>query len=293
MKKTFLELAPEFCRQETAFFHILPIPYDGTACFGKGTVEGPEAILDVSDQMEHIDEETFHPFYRRGIYTCDPIPPAETPQAEMERVEKTVRELDLFRPDRFPIILGGEHSITAPVLRVAAEKYENLSVLQFDAHSDLRDEYEGGGRESHASAMARALEVAESVVQVGIRSFSEEDLTRFPEQVKNFVTPERLENDFDGAVEKALQRLSRNVYITVDMDAFDPAFAPGVGTPEPGGLSWRQIVRFIQAIVAGKNVVGADVVETVPLGGRDRRTEFLAARLVAKIATAVSMKKAF
>lgn len=293
MKKTFLELEPELCNPETAYFHILPIPYEGTVCFGKGTDEGPDAILAVSDQMEYIDEETLYPFYQRGVFTCDPIPAAPTPREEMERIEATVRRLDLFRPDRFPIALGGEHSVSGPIIRVAAEKYDDLSVLQFDAHSDLRDAFGPGGRDSHASVMARALDCVETVVQVGIRSFSEEDLERFPKQVENFLTPTMLEDDFDGCVEKALTRLTKNVYISVDMDAFDPAVAPGVGTPEPGGLSWRQLVRFVQAVVAAKNVVGADVVETAPLGGRHLVTEFAAARLVAKIMTAVGRKKAF
>jgi len=293
MKKTFLKLAPEYCDSQTSLFHILPIPYEGTVCFNKGTSNGVDAILDVSDQLEYIDEKSRRPFWRFGAYTHEPVPEAPTPRQEMERIEETARRLDLFRCGRFPIALGGEHSISGALIRVAAEKYSDLSVIQFDAHGDLRDQYEPGGRDSHACVMARALEVVESVVQVGIRSFCAEEVERFPRQVDAFVTPEEIEDNFDAALEKILWRSSQNVYLTIDMDVFDPSVAPGVGTPEPGGLTWRQVVRLVESIVGAKNVIGADVVETAPLGGTNVVTEYAAAKLVAKIMNAVSMKKGF
>ena len=161
-KKTFLKLDPEFCAEETAFFHILPIPYEGAVSFLGGAARGPDAILDVSDQMEYIDERYKKPFWSRGVYTHEPIPPADSPEQEVARIEQVARRLDLFRPERLPIALGGDHSVSAPLIRVAAEKYPKLSVLQFDAHSDLRDSYEPGGKNSHASVMARALEVVDA-----------------------------------------------------------------------------------------------------------------------------------
>ena len=293
MKKTYLKLAPEYCDPQTALFHILPIPYEGTVCFNKGALNGVDAILDVSDQLEYIDEKSRRPFWRFGVYTHEPISEAKTPRLEMERIEETARSLDLFRCGRFPIALGGEHSISGALIRVAAEKYDDLSVIQFDAHGDLRDEFEEAGRDSHACVMARALEVVESVAQVGIRSFSAEEVERFPKRVDAFITPEEIEDDFDDALEKILQLTSQNVYLTIDMDVFDPSVAPGVGTPEPGGLTWRQVVRLVDSIVAAKNAIGADVVETAPLGGNNVVTEFTAAKLVAKIMNAVSMKKGF
>ncbi len=278
-----MELPSRYCDSRTARFHILPIPFEATVCFESGTEKGPEAILEVSDQMEHIDEETFRLFYLEGIYTHSPIEPSATPAEEMARITETVEKLDLFRSDRFPIFLGGEHSVTPPIIRVAAQKYPCLSILQFDAHSDLRESYPPGGKESHASAMRRVLEITPHLVQVGIRSFCESDLEECPEQVKRFITPIDLEERFDTTLQTILDRLKNNVYITFDMDAFDPAFAPGVGTPEPGGITWRQATRIIRAVSEAKNVIGADIVETMPLGDRQKVTEFMAARLVAKI----------
>lgn len=289
-KKTFLKLEPEYSSEETALFHILPIPYEGAVSFLGGASRGPDAILDVSDQMEYIDERTKRPFWTRGVYTHDPIPPADTPAREVATIENVARRLDLFRSDRRTIALGGDHSISAPLIRVAAEKYQNLSVIQLDAHSDLRDSYEPGGKNSHASVMARALDVVDTLVQVGIRSFSEEDLVRFPKQVDNFITPEQIEDDFDAALAVVLERATENVYLTIDMDVFDPAVAPGVGTPEPGGLSWRQVTRLVEAVISAKNVVGVDVVETAPFGGGNIITEYAAARLVAKIMTSFDVK---
>ena len=279
-KKTFLNLPSSFCGADS-FFHILPIPYEGTVCFEHGTVLGPDRILDVSDQMEWLDEETRRPFYRPGIFTHPPIPPRATPHEEMAAIEETVRTLDLFRPDRFPIFLGGEHSITAPILRVAAEKHRGLSVLQFDAHSDLRDSFPPGGKDSHASVMRRVSEITPTLVQVGIRSFPEEDLIESPDRVDRFLTPTALEEDFPKTLGQILDQLGPVVYITFDMDAFDPGIAPGVGTPEPGGLTWRQATRILREVFAAKRVIGGDIVETAPIPGQVT-TEFLAARLAAK-----------
>ena len=278
---TFLELPPEYTG-ETSRYVILPIPYEGTVCFEKGTAAGPERILAVSDQMEYIDEETFTEFWKPGIRTLQPLTPEPTPRAEMEAIYKRAKEESIFSEGRMPITLGGEHSITAPLLRAAAETYSDLSVLQFDAHSDLRESFPPGGRDSHASVMRRALEITPNLVQVGIRSFSEEDLAVCPDRVRRFITPSQIEDDFDAALTEITGRLSDKVYITIDMDAFDPAFAPGVGTPELGGLTWRQITKILRAVFQAKKVIGADVVETAPIPGQVV-TEFLAARLVAKL----------
>ena len=277
----FLELPPEYTG-EHARYVIFPVPFEGTVCFEKGTANGPRRILEVSDQMEYIDEETLIEFWKPGIRTLAPLPAEPTPRGEMEAIYARAKRESLFAEGRFPITLGGEHSITAPLLRAAAETYPELSILQFDAHSDLRESFPPGGRDSHASVMRRALEITPNLVQVGIRSFSEEDLVSCPEQVRRFITPARLEDDFDAALAEVIVRLSEKVYITIDMDVFDPAFAPGVGTPEPGGLSWRQICRILRTVFREKKVIGADVVETAPIPGQVV-TEFLAARLIAKL----------
>ena len=279
---TFLQLPPEFYDQETARFHIIPIPYEGTVCFLHGTAAGPAAILGVSDQMEHFDEEVMKEIYLDGIATHPPIPAAETPEKEMQRIYETVKRQNFFAKNRFPIFLGGEHSISSPIVRAAAEKYDNLSVLQFDAHADLRQAFTGGTW-SHASVMRRIEEITPSFVQVGIRSFSAEEFQECPNRIKKIMTPKMVEDEFRFTLDRILFSLDETVYITIDMDVFDPAFAPGVGTPEPGGLNWRQITSILREVIRQKNVIGADVVETAPLGSSNIATEFLAARLVGKL----------
>lgn len=283
-EKSFFELEPKYRDPNTAFYRILPIPYEGTACFLKGTVHGPEAILAVAGQMEQFDEELYVEAFRRGIVVLPEIPPAGTPEEEIARIESTVRAHQLFSRERhcFPIILGGEHSITPPVVRIAAETIDDLSVLQFDAHTDLRDSYTGG-KYSHASAMRRVIETVPTLVQVGIRSISAEEFADCPDRVRRVITPVMLENDFGYCMDRVLYGLTENVYITIDIDGFDPSQAPGTGTPEPGGMTWRQVTAILRRVCEEKNVVGADIVEVAPLGGADVITEFLAARLVAKL----------
>ena len=291
-KKTFFQLPPELTDPQTARFHVLPIPYEGTVCFMHGTANGPDAILDVSDQMEYIDEELRNEYFKEGIATYDPIPPAATPAEQMQRIYKAVRPL--FRAPAtpnaqlptpfFPLILGGEHSITPPIVRAAVEVYPNLSVLQFDAHADLRDEFTGG-KFSHASAMRRVLEITSHLVQVGVRSFSAEELRECPEQIGRLITVPMLETEtgLRKATETILERLTDTVYLTFDIDAFDPAVAPATGTPEPGGMTWRQATTILREVSRVKNVVGADIVETAPFQNGNIITEFLAARLAGKI----------
>jgi len=278
----FLCLPEELCDPQTAKYLILPVPYEGTVCFLHGTVKGPEAILAVSNQMEHFDEELFIDFTQDGIATLPFIPPAETPKKEFERIYSTVKQYELFRPNRFPIILGGEHSITPPIVRAAAESYGELSVLQFDAHADLRESYTGG-RFSHGSAMRRVLDWTQNLVQVGIRSFSKEEYQDCPERIRHILTPEMLNEDYAYCLDRILYNLTENVYITIDIDAFDPAYAPGTGTPEPGGLTWRQITGILKKVCTAKNVVGADIVEVAPISSNNVITEFLATRLAGKL----------
>ena len=263
-------------------FQIIPVPYEGTVCFLGGTAKGPRAILDVFDQMEFFDEELFCDFTRHGIALLQPIPPADTPEKMSDQIYQTVKQESFFQPGKFPIFLGGEHSITPPIVRAAAECYGAISVLQFDAHADLRDSYTGG-KFSHASAMRRVLEITPHLVQVGIRSFSEEEYQECPKQIAALITPRMLRQNREHCITQIIESLMESVYITVDIDAFDPAFAPGTGTPEPGGLDWFQVTEILRRVCETKNVVGADVVEVSPLGGNNVITEFLAARLVGKI----------
>jgi len=282
MRQTFLNIDPKYNDPQTAKFFILPVPYEGTVSFMKGTVNGPAAILAVSDQIEHLDEELLLEYYKAGIVTLDPLPIGETPEQEMELVYHATRSL--FKPGKFPIILGGEHSITSPIVRAAAEVYPGLSVLQFDAHADLRNTYTGT-KYSHGSAMRRVLEITPNLVQVGIRSFSAEEWADCPNQIDHLIRVSTLETEegFRWAMAKILDRLTKHVYITFDIDGLDPAFAPATGTPEPGGLTWWMATRIIEEVSLAKNVIGADVVEVAPFQNGNVITEFLAARLVGKI----------
>lgn len=282
MNETFFCLPEEYRNPSTAKYLIVPIPYEGTVCFLGGTSKGPEAILAVSDQMEHFDEEMLIDFSRQGIATLPPIPSADTPEEEMKRIHAAVKERQLFTPERFPIFLGGEHSITPPIVRAAIEVYPNLSVLQFDAHADLRQSYTGG-RYSHASAMRRVIESTDHLVQVGIRSFSPEEYRECSERIHRVITPAMIRQDYTYCLDRILYSLTENVYITIDIDAFDPSYAPGTGTPEPGGLTWHQVTGILKLVCSKKNVVGADIVEVSPMGEKNIITEFLAARLAGKL----------
>ena len=291
MKNPFLNFEREFADPDEALFHIVPIPYAGSDPSCKGMELGAEAILAASARLPRVDSSSRRSLTRFGVYTQEPIPIEVNAREQTAAIEKAAIERELFRPRRFPIALGGSRSISGPLIRAAADIYGELSVLQFSARAALRDSYGEDGKDSHESVMARALEAASEVALVGTRSFSEEELERFPELIDAAVAPEQIEDDFDRVVETILWKTGVNVYITFDMDAFDPSAAPGVGTPEPGGLTWRQAVRLLEAVVAGKSVVGFDVAGVKPLGGNNVVTEFTAARLVCKIINAVSQKK--
>ena len=276
----FLGLPPQYTNTTTAQYVVIPVPYEGTVCFLKGTAGAPRAIIDVSCQMEWFDEETRREFFHAGIATDEAITPAETPEEEVSLVRRRAEQWLL--DGKLPILLGGEHGITLGAVQAMVERYEKVSVLQFDAHADLRDAFTGG-KHSHASVMRRVLEHTKSVVQVGVRSFSKEEADECPDQIARIITPSAIAEDRNRAIETILSRLNEHVYVTIDMDGFDPAVAPGVGTPEPGGLTYADVLAILRTVIQEKTLVGADVVETLPLGGKHVATEFLAARLVAKI----------
>ena len=292
MEKTLFNLAPESCEPDAALFHILPIPYSGADDICQGMEFGPDAILDASAKTERFDVKSRRSLDRFGVYTHAPVPTQTSAEREFAAIEDVARRLDLFRPRRVPIALGGSAAISAPLIRVAMEKYPDLSVLQLSARAALRDSFGADGRFSSACVMSRAAEVVREIAQVGTRSFSLEEYERFPERIDAIISPEEIEDDFDRAVEKILWKTGVDIYLTVDMNVFDPGVVPGVGLPEPGGLTQRQVVALIEAVVAGKNVVGADVVGTKPLGGGNIVSEYAAAKLVGQFIGAVARKRA-
>lgn len=266
----------EYTKLETAKIVVLPVPYDETSTWGKGADKGPEALFDASRVMELYDIETDSEVYRQGIYTAPPVTEKRTPEGMTDAVQKaSAQYLD---QNKFLVTVGGEHSVTVGVVRAHAAKYKNLSVLQFDAHSDLRDVYRGSNY-NHACVMARVREVCPTYVQVGIRSQDKSEL--------KYVHPDRIFYakyiyDRKDWMQKAVDQLTDNVYITIDLDAFDPGYLPSTGTPEPGGMNWNQIFELLAMVVKQKNVVGFDVVELCPRDC-DRASNFLAAKLIYKL----------
>lgn len=258
---------------------ILPIPLDRTTSYVPGTRNGPHEILVASSHMELWDEETQTDVHGIGIYT---LPEMEFPFAAIDDVMAEINRvaLELVSRGKFPFVLGGEHSITAPVVKAVAEKHGNLSVLQIDAHADLRDAYMGTPN-NHACAMRRVLDYATTTTQVGIRSLSPEEALAIPSLNTRIFYDYNMRED-PKWVDRAVDSLGKNVYITIDCDGLDPAIMPSVGTPEPGGLSWYETLTLLRRVIESRNVVGCDLVELAPLAG-NIAPNFLCAKLIYKI----------
>jgi agmatinase len=257
---------------------ILPIPLDRTTSYVPGTRNGPHEILVASSHMELWDEETQTDVHSIGIFT---LPEMEFPFASMDEVVREIRRVtaELLNHDKFPFILGGEHSITPAVVGAVAAKYPGVSVLQIDAHADLREEFMGTPH-NHACAMRRTLEFARTT-QVGIRSLSPEEAAAAP------TLPTEIFYDFNMRanadwVDRIVDSLSEQVYITIDVDGLDPAIMPATGTPEPGGLSWYETLAVLRRVIERRTVVGCDVVELSPMPGHVA-PNFLCAKLIYKI----------
>ncbi|HLM54836.1 MAG TPA: agmatinase [Pyrinomonadaceae bacterium] len=258
---------------------VWPVSYEGTVSYGTGTGRGAEAIIEASRNMELYDEETDAEVYRLGIHTLDVTPPAEPPEAMMKALLGKAREL--VSTGKFVCMIGGEHSVSGPVIQAHAERYENLSVLQIDAHADLRDAYDGTPH-SHASIMARVVkDLKLPAVQVGIRSISAEEarsLARLPTRVF-------WAKDIAGRTDwwdDAVSGLTENVYLTIDIDGLDPSLVAQTGTPEPGGLGWYEVVGLVRALArSGRRVVGMDLTEYSYVEGFDA-SAFLCAKLIYK-----------
>src|SRR5579864_6507382 len=265
---------------ENARVVFLPVPLDRTTSYVSGTRTGPHEILVASSHMELWDEETETDVHSIGICT---LPEMEFPFATMEEVVRDIRRVafELVSRGKFPLVLGGEHSITAPVVAAVAEKHSGVSVLQIDAHADLRDSFMGTPH-NHACAMRRVLECAPAT-QVGIRSLSTEEAEVAP------TLPTEIFYDFNMRerpdwIARIVDSLSETVYITIDVDGFDPAIMPATGTPEPGGLSWYEGLALLRRVIERRHVVGCDIVELAPIGGHVA-PNFLCAKLLYKILT--------
>lgn len=264
---------------ETSRVVVLPVPYERTVSYGVGTRNGPAAILEASHYVELYDDELDEEVARVGIHTLPPwLPDRMESDACVEGLEGIVSEL-LAKP-RFVLTLGGEHAIATGPIRAHHRRYPDLSILHFDAHGDLRDEYEGD-RHSHACAARRFLETGAPSVHVGIRSISRDEVVFAREKGLLIVSNRRLPN-VDLWMPEALERLTGSVYITFDVDFFDGSLVPGTGTPEPGGGTWEQALEILRRVGTAKRIVGADVVEHAPMPG-NRAPDFLVAKLCYKL----------
>ncbi|MBI2664994.1 agmatinase [Candidatus Woesearchaeota archaeon] len=254
---------------------ILPVPYDGTSTWVKGADKGPDAILEASANMELYDIETDSEVYKLGIFTDKHITEKKTPELLVDAVYNKVKEH--LKKEKFTIIIGGEHSVSIGTIKAHSEKFKDLTILQIDAHADTREEYEGS-KNNHACVMARAREVAR-IVQVGIRSMDTSEKKHL--DTKNVFFMENITND-PTWIEKVVPKLSSNVYITIDLDGFDPSIMPSTGTPEPGGLGWWEVLRLLKKVAEKRKIVGFDVNELCPTEW-NKAPDFLAAKLIYKI----------
>ncbi len=283
----FLGLGAAECDYAKSRFAVLPIPYDGTTSFLPGTRYGARAIICASQHVETYDDELGGEFIEAGIATLDPLPPhAAGPQAMHNNIFEAAGTI--VQDDKFLLALGGEHGITSGLVRAVASRHENLSVLQIDAHADLRDSYQGSPH-SHASVMRRIHDMRIPFIGVGIRSYSRQEASFMQRSGVHPVSAadcRTVENWHD----RVLERLTDHVYVTVDIDGFDPAYAPGTGTPEPGGLDWHDVTSLLRTLVAQKTIVAADIVEVTPIPGQVV-TEFLAAKLAYKVISYVQAAK--
>jgi len=265
----------EYAQLNSSKIVLIPVPYDGTSTWGKGADKGPEAFLEASANMEIYDIETDSEVYKNGVFLADPVNEKSSPEAMVEAVHKKASEY--IKMGKFVTLFGGEHSVSIGSIRAFKENFDNLTVLQFDAHADLRPEYEES-KCNHACAVHEAQHTT-NLVQIGIRSmdtvekpFLKKENCFFAHQI--FADPDWMN--------KALSRITDNVFITIDLDVFDSSIMPSTGTPEPGGLNWYQVIDFIKMVIKNKNVVGFDIMELCP-NDINRGPDFLAAKLYYKI----------
>ncbi len=275
----FLGLDPRLSSYARAHFAVLPIPYEATTSFGCGAKDGPRAILTASQQVELYDEALGRDSSRAGVATLPPLEPdARGPEAMQQTVYAAARKV--VRDGKFLIGLGGEHSITAGLVRAVHMRHRGLSVLQIDAHADLRDSYQGTPY-GHACVMRRIHDLGIHAVGVGIRNYSAAE-ARFIRTAGKAVFSARTCRETTTWVDQVVGLLTPHVYVTIDIDGFDPAYAPGTGTPEPGGLDWYQVTALLTKVTHRCEVVAADVVEVRPLPPSNV-TEFLAAKLLYRL----------
>ncbi|WP_190808381.1 agmatinase [Flagellimonas sp. S3867] len=275
LTRTYAGIPEEYASAEKSKLVLIPAAYDGTSTWGKGADKGPEAFLEASENMELYDIETDSEVYREGIYLTETLDGFDSPENMVNTVHKEVK--DFISRGKMVTMIGGEHSISIGAIRAFNEAYQGLTVLQIDAHADLRKEY-NGSKYNHACALYEASQTT-NLVQVGIRSMDRSEVS-----VMNrdhvFFAHEIMSDDY--WMDNVLDLMTDNVYITFDLDALDPSILPSTGTPEPGGLFWYETLEFLKRIFDECNVVGFDIVELCP-NEKEKSSDFLAAKLYYKM----------
>ncbi|HMB99938.1 MAG TPA: agmatinase [Flavobacteriaceae bacterium] len=273
--KTYAGISEEYSKLEQAKIVLIPVPYDGTSTWQKGADQGPEAFLKASENMELYDIETETEVYKQGVFLTQPITENSSPENVVDEVHKITKKY--IKRNKFVTLFGGEHSISIGSIRAFNECFNNLTVLQIDAHADLRESYQGS-KCNHACAVYEASQTT-NLIQVGIRSMDIMEKTVMDEDKVYFAHEMAID---DTWMDSAIDQMTENVFITFDLDALDPSIMPSTGTPEPGGLFWYETLEFLNKVFSEKNVVGFDIVELCP-NTKDKSSDFLAAKLYYKM----------
>ncbi|SDR87366.1 agmatinase [Formosa sp. Hel1_31_208] len=273
--KTYAGIEDQYSKLDSSKIVLIPVPYDGTSTWQKGADKGPQAFLDASENMELYDIETKTEAYKQGVFLVEPVTENTSPELMVDAVHQVVKTY--IKKNKFVTTFGGEHSISIGTIRAFNECFDNITVLQLDAHADLRKTYQGS-KCNHACALYEASQ-STNLIQVGIRSMDVIETTVM-DQEKTYFAHDMAADD--SWVDSAIDQMTENVYITIDLDVFDPSIMPSTGTPEPGGLLWYETLDFLRQVFEEKNVIGFDIVELCP-NLNEKSSDFLAAKLYYKM----------
>ena len=275
--RTYAGIPAAYSSLDNSKIVLIPVPYDGTSTWQKGADKGPEAFLKASENMELYDIETNSEVYKQGVYLAEAIEEKSSPEALVAEVYKTVKAYILR--NKFVTVFGGEHSISIGTIEAFNECFDDLTVLHIDAHADLRASYQGSAC-NHACALYQASQ-STNLIQVGIRSMDATETTVMDPE-KTWFAHDMVNEEY--WIDNVIDALGQDVFITLDLDAFDPSIMPSTGTPEPGGLLWYETLDFLRRVFEQRNVVGFDIVELCPRE-EDKSSDFLAAKLYYKMLT--------
>jgi agmatinase len=271
-------LPEEYSGYKASGVVILPVPFDKTSTWIKGSDRGPRAIIEASKNLEFYDIETKSEVYKKGIFTEKGI----IAKNSKEMINRTYEKVkNLLNDKKFIVVLGGEHTVSIGAIKAHAEFFKNINILHLDAHADMRDSYEGS-KYNHACVMSRVKEITENIVSVGIRGMDSSELKNINKR-RTFYASEICQGYkiSKNWINRVVRKLYKNVYITIDLDVFDPSIMPSVSTPEPGGLDWYQVTSLLRSVSENKNIVGFDVVELCP--SENKAPDFLTAKLVYRL----------